>query len=204
MHQFSGIKIEKIIKNLKRLNWVVPMVKITLKMMERKIIQYFNQFTSTLNRLQIAVLKLIESIKLPTTSGNNLIPRLDYIDNLKIRVKFNGSCLKLKKATFTSKAILNFYIEYKLKLWPYNDDIGFTFGNYLFDAVKLTETADSHKYSRSEYCIGFNVYGNFLQSDGSEFGKNATIYRADNSYSGEDDNRKRDILILGKFLTVKL
>ena len=46
-----------------------------------------------------------ESRKLPATSDNSLNPRTNYIDNAKIQVKFDGSCLKLDKVTFTHKKI---------------------------------------------------------------------------------------------------
>ena len=52
-----------------------------------------------------------EVIKPPTTSGNSLAPALSYIGN-KARVKFNGSCLKQAKITFTHGTIVNMYIVY--------------------------------------------------------------------------------------------
>ena len=35
-----------------------------------------------------------ETFKLPTTSDNGLTPTLNCYDDLKVRVKFTGSCLK--------------------------------------------------------------------------------------------------------------
>ena len=37
-----------------------------------------------------------ETIKPPATSGNSLTPMIDYLGN-KIRLKFNGHCLKQPK-----------------------------------------------------------------------------------------------------------
>ena len=55
-----------------------------------------------------------ESIKPPTTSNEILNPSLDYTDN-KIRVKFNGDCLKQEKITFDHGKIVNIYIVYEIE-----------------------------------------------------------------------------------------
>ena len=60
-----------------------------------------------------------ESIKLPAASDNSLDPAIYCNDNTKIQVKFYGSRLQQNKVTFTSKAIINFYIVYtEVKTWP--------------------------------------------------------------------------------------
>ena len=51
--------------------------------------------------------------KTPTTSNNRLAPSLDYFIN-KIKVKFNGSCLKQDKITYTHGTPVNIYIVYNL------------------------------------------------------------------------------------------
>ena len=73
-----------------------------------------------------------EIIKPPTTSNNCLAPELSYFIN-KTRVKFNGSCLKQDKITYTHGTIVNIYIVYKL-----SSDLDFVFAleNCLFSAVK--------------------------------------------------------------------
>ena len=38
-----------------------------------------------------------ESVKPPSTPDNGLNPAIDCIDNVKMRVKLDGSCLKQKK-----------------------------------------------------------------------------------------------------------
>ena len=43
-----------------------------------------------------------ESIELPTTSDNSLNPIINYYD-CNIRLKFNVSCLKQSKITYTNK-----------------------------------------------------------------------------------------------------
>ena len=60
-----------------------------------------------------------ESIKPPTTTGSILFPRLAYFNNLQFPIKLNGRCLKPDKATFTLKKIINLYVSYEIKLWPF-------------------------------------------------------------------------------------
>ena len=54
-----------------------------------------------------------EIIKRSTTSNNTLGPGLSYF-GAKIKVKFDGSCLKQDKITCTHATILNIYIVYEL------------------------------------------------------------------------------------------
>ena len=70
----------------------------------------------------------------------------------------------------------------------------FTLGNSLFGSTKLTKNSDFEKYKYS----GFEAQRRFLVFDGSNFGKNVLIFSTDMSWSGHVNNRKRDILILGK------
>ena len=51
-----------------------------------------------------------ENIKPPTTSDNSLTPTLNYCDDLKVRVKFRGNCLKQLKFKYTHKTIVDIYI----------------------------------------------------------------------------------------------
>ena len=53
-----------------------------------------------------------ESIKTPTTTNKMLNPLVDYVST-KIRVKFNGDCLKREKFTFNQVKIVNIYIVYE-------------------------------------------------------------------------------------------
>ena len=74
-----------------------------------------------------------ENIDPPTTS---LCPSVNYVGN-KIRVKFNGSCLKQSNnLTCTHKIIVNIYIVYELGAsTSRNND--HTLKNCLFGAVTL-------------------------------------------------------------------
>ena len=62
-----------------------------------------------------------ETIKPPSTSDNSLTPLIDYVDN-KIRLKFNGSCLKQPKPQYTHGTIVKIYIVYELGASGSNDN----------------------------------------------------------------------------------
>ena len=80
-----------------------------------------------------------EIIKPTSTSNNRLAPSLDYSIN-KTKVKFNGSCLKQNKITYTHGTIVNIYIVHKLSLNFNNFD--FALENCFFETVKLTKNSD--------------------------------------------------------------
>ena len=61
----------------------------------------------------------------------------------------------------------------------------------------MTKNADIHKHGYSGYGIGFDRRSAFsFQGDG--FGQNVLILGADISSSAHLDNKKKDILVLGK------
>ena len=78
---------------------------------------------------------------------------------------------------------------------PHRDDP--TLKNCLFDAVTLTKNADINKYKYSGYGIGFDRNSSFSFSN-SGFGQNVLVFCVDMSSSVHVDNKKKDILILGK------
>ena len=123
-----------------------------------------------------------------------LNPSLDFVGN-KIRVKFNGDCLKQEKITFNHGKIVNIYIVYEIER-SVNISSYPTLENCLFGAVKLTKHVDIDQYKYSGYGIGFDRKGFF--SIGNEVGRNVIIFGVDISSSTKIDNRKKDILILGK------
>ena len=61
----------------------------------------------------------------------------------------------------------------------------------------MPKNADIDKYKYSGYGIGFNRHGSF-SFPGTGLGKNVMIFGVDMSSSTKIDNRKKDILILGK------
>ena len=70
----------------------------------------------------------------------------------------------------------------------------------MLGAVKLTKNADPDKYKYSSYGMEFDSRSEFSLPDGS-MGKNVIIYIVDVSSSVHIDNKKKDILILGKCQT---
>ena len=83
-----------------------------------------------------------EIIKPPTTSNHRHAPELGCFIK-KIKVKFNGSCVKQDKITYTHRKIVNIYIVYKLSSNLNNFDL--TLESCLFGAVRLTKNADIDK-----------------------------------------------------------
>ena len=137
-----------------------------------------------------------ESMKPSSTSDSSLKPGITYIDNTKIRVKFDESCLKQEKVTLTHKQKVSIYVVYEINYGHIMSVINFILGKSFFVAVKLTKNAYPDKYSYSGSGRGFNARGKFSLSDGSGFGKNV-IFGTDVSSSVHIDNKKEDIL-LGK------
>ena len=108
--------------------------------------KYFRLITSTLSVLLWQSKGLsTENIDSPTTS---LSLPINYIGS-KIRVKFNGSCLKQSnKLTYTHKTIVNVYIVYELGASSsHNTDP--TLKRSLFGAVTLNKNGDIDKYGYS-------------------------------------------------------
>ena len=73
----------------------------------------------------------------------------------------------------------------------------------MFGAVTLTKNADLDKYRYSGYETGFDRHGSF-SFPGTGLGRNVIIFGVDMSSSTKIDNRKKDILILGKGTTQNL
>ena len=136
-----------------------------------------------------------ESIKPPPTSDNSLTPLIDYY-GYNIRVKFNGSILRQPKVSYTHEKAVNIFIVYELAgSSSHSDDP--TLKNCLFGAVTLTENDDFDKYGYCGYGIGFDRKSSF-SFPGGGFGQNVIIFGADMSSSAHADNKKKEILILGK------
>ena len=68
----------------------------------------------------------------------------------------------------------------------------------MFGAVNLNKDADPDKYKYSGCSIGVDVGASFLLPDASWIGKDVIIFGADMSSSAHVDNKKTDILTLGK------
>ena len=135
-----------------------------------------------------------ESIKPTTTSNKMLNPFLNYVGT-KTRVKFNGDCLKEEKITFNLGKIVNISVVYEIER-SVNISGYPTLENCLFGAVKLTKHVDVDLYKYSGYDIGFDREGFYSIDD--EVGRNVIIFGVDMRSSQRIDNKKKDILILGK------
>ena len=120
---------------------------------------------------------------------------IDYLGD-KIRLKFNASCLKQAKPTYTHGKTAKIYIVYELTDSRSNDHDPKVI-NSLFGAVRLTKNTDIDKYGYSGYGIGFDRRGSF-SFPGGGFGQNVLIFGVDMSSSAHIDNKKKDILVLGK------
>ena len=103
---------------------------------------------------------------------------------------------KTKKKSYTHEKVVNIYIVYDLGASGSNDSDP-ALKNCLFGAVTLTKNADIDKYGYSGYGIGYNRRSSF-SFPGSGFGQNVLIFGVDMSFSAHIDNKKKDILILGK------
>ena len=90
-----------------------------------------------------------ENIIAPNTSDYKLNPELSFFDT-KIRVEFNGSCLKQDEITYDHGKVVNIYIVYEIS----SDYL--TLENCLFVAVSLTKNADVDQYKYYGYGIGFD------------------------------------------------
>ena len=126
------------------------------------------------------------SINSIIASNSSTVPSLDYL-GAKIRVKFNGSCLKQDKITFTHGTIVNIYIVYEISK-------NFNIRSYptekcLFGAVSLTKNVDIDKYKYSGYGIRFDREEQF--SVGNRFDKNCRIVGVDMGSSVHVNNKKR-------------
>ena len=118
--------------------------------------------------------------------NNSLGPLISTI-NYEYNNKSLASCLTQDKVIFTHKQVVNItsYLRDKSE-------------NSLSRAVKFTKNTNPDKYKHSGYGNGFDARGGFLLSNGSGFGKNIMIFDADMSLLVHIDNKKKDILIIGK------
>ena len=118
-------------------------------------------------------------------SNNSLTTLIDYY-GCTIRLKFNGSCLRQPKVTYTHEKVVNIYIVYELAgCSSHSDDP--TLKNCLFGAVTLSEISDVDIYGYSGYGIGFDRKSSFSFSGGG-FSQNVLIFEAD--MSSFVDNKK--------------
>ena len=131
-------------------------------------------------------------------SDYSVTPFFDYFGT-ETRVEFSRSSLKQDKVTFNHGKIVNIYMVYEISK-SINISNYLALENCLFGAVSLTKNADIDRYGYSRYVIGFDRHGSF-SFPGTGVDRNVIIFGVDMSSSMKIDNRKKDILILGKVLT---
>ena len=104
--------------------------------------------------------------------------------------------------SYTHSTIVNIYIVYELGASGCSNNDP-TLKNSLFGAATLTKNADFDKYRYSGYGIRFDSKSSFSFPNGG-FGQNVIIFGLNMSSSVHVDNKKKDILILGKGSTQEL
>ena len=104
--------------------------------------------------------------------------------------------MKQGKVTFDHGKVVNMYIVSEISKSNNISDYS-TLENCLFEVVTLTKNADINRYKCSGYGIRFDRRGIF-SIPGTRLGRSIIIFGVDMSWSTKTDNRKKDILILGK------
>ena len=141
--------------------------------------------------------KGLSDLEIKSIKRNNhlLNPRIDKYDMTKIRIKFNGSFLNQFHPSIIHGKTVNIYIVYEISNYFNNSNYP-TIENCFVGSVMLTKNTDINKYGYSGYGIGFDRKGLF--AIGNEIGKTVIIFGVAISSSSKIDNRKKEILILGK------
>ena len=159
----------------------------------QSILKYFTLNSRWIIKWKLKVLSN-GSLEGVSTSSNTLTLSVNYYGE-KARLKFTGSILQQKIATYSHKKVVNLYLVYEITNFHGIDNYP-TLTNALFGAVKLTKNAHIYKYKYSGYGIGFDGKGFFSHpSEGT--GGNVITFEVDMSSSTKIDNRRKHILILG-------
>ena len=106
--------------------------------------------------------------------------------------------LKTKTCNFYSSKYKFIVYELNTRSGDFNSD--FTLKDCLFGGVKLAKNVDPDKYMYSGYGTGFNSRSEFSLPNVS-VNKNVIIFGVDMSSSVHIDNKKKDVIILGKVPT---
>ena len=134
----------------------------------------------------------------PYTANKVLSPKLVWMNNSRIRLRFEGSCIKQEDTAYSTPShLVNLFIVHELDSFPSDLKTDFTLGDCLFGSVELATNADPDKYSYSGYGIGFQTRRYHSLPDGN-IGKNFTIFGVNMSSSVHIDKKGKDILILGE------
>ena len=136
-----------------------------------------------------------ESLEVVSKTDNALTPSGYYYGD-KVRWRFTGNVLTKRTATYSHQKVVYLFLVYEMTDFHSISSYP-TLPNAPFEAAKLTKNVDVDKYKYFGFWIGFDGHGsNLHQSEGD--GKNVIIFAVDMSSSTNIDNKKKDILILGK------
>ena len=97
-----------------------------------------------------------EKLTTPTTTDNNLSPKIKWHEDSKFCLVFKGSYLKQKSTTYTPSNRINFFIVYELDTWSRDLISYFTLKECLLGGAKLSKNADPDKYVHTGFGIGFD------------------------------------------------
>ena len=115
-----------------------------------------------------------ETITPYATSDNSLTPLIDHY-GIKVRVKFNGTCLKQSnKLIYDYGRKGNIYTVYEFGA-PSSNDNNPTLKNCSFVGVTLTKNTDIEKYGYSDYGNGFDSRSTF-SFPGGGFSQNVLTF----------------------------
>ena len=158
------------------------------------ILRYFELNSSWITEWKLKGLSN-ENLKVISTTNNTLTPSINYYGD-KVRLKFIGSVLQHKTVTYSHQKVVNIYVVYEIDGFQ---NVGRypTLANALFEAVELTKNADVEKYRYFGYGIRFDGRGFYYHPSGGN-GRNAIIFGGGMSSSVHANNKRKDILIIGK------
>ena len=129
-----------------------------------------------------------------------------FVENEFKKLKTFDSIYFRGKNHFEENGMLNYLVFQPIKRYykviavvieNFNVSSYLTLENCVFGSASLTKNADIDKYKYFGYGIGFDRHRNF-SFPGTGLGGNVIIFGVEMSLSIKINNRKKDILILGK------
>ena len=115
----------------------------------------------------------------------------------RMSVIFSGNYGKESKSIYPLKSLINIYIVYSLDPESNARNTDFAAQSYLFGAVKITKEVNTSNYKYVGYGICFDEGSNFSIGNITN-GKNVIILGCDASSSSLANNKKNNIIALGK------
>ena len=119
------------------------------------------------------------------------------IKPMHVIFKEKGALIQDENDIISGGPIINIYIVYETS--PRTINSNFVFRDYLFVAIKITNTtnSDTDELQYSGYGIGFDSTINFTHPDGGN-GRNVIIFGAELSNSAHATNQTQSVLVLGR------